>query len=448
MQNPKMIFSGDDFTGSTDALNVLGKSGVPCVLFIKELDPAVVENYQFLSPHFRGKQLETFGLAGASRSLSPEKMEEYLRPRYEAAARFTPEYFHYKVCSTFDSSPTVGNIGTAIDVAKKVFGDVPCPVLVCSEHLKRYVVFSHLFAGHYGEVFAINDHPVMSCHPVTPMADSDLRIHLEKQTDDAIGYFHLPELENIDDCDDGCHESENWEKDIIVFDGLTDEHLCNSISLISRHIDSQTKFIVGSSGVEDGMIKYWRGQGSCYTPMHGRVEKAESLLILSGSCSLVSGDQIEHALQNGFEGIRIDPEVVLEHTDREISRIAEQATKMLNEGKFPVIYSAMGPGDPSIEKVLEDGKQHELSKVQGRILSQILENVVPRRIIVAGGDTSSYALDELDVTALELAGPNAGSPLCMIRSKQQELDGVEILLKGGQVGEKEFYSRMLNGWEY
>ena len=108
----------------------------------------------------------------------------------------------------------------------------------------------------------------------------------------------------------------------------------------------------------------------------------------------------------------------------------------------------MGPDDPSIRKTKASGRQAELTRVQGRILSEILSHVVPRRIIVAGGDTSSYGLDQLDVTALELCGPNSGSPLCLIRSRRKELEGVEILLQGGQVGEEQFYTRMLNGWEY
>ena len=194
-QRPKLVYLGDDFTGSTDPLNVLGSRGVPCVLFIGRLEPEVIDSFEFLSPHFKGKPLETFGLAGVSRSLPAADMDAYLTPRFEAARRFEPEFFHYKVCSTFDSSPAIGNIGTAIETGRKVFGDVPCPVLVASEHLKRYVAFSHLFAGDRGEVFAINSHPVMSCHPITPMPDSDLRIHLAKQTTASIGYVHSPDLD-------------------------------------------------------------------------------------------------------------------------------------------------------------------------------------------------------------------------------------------------------------
>ena len=445
---PKLVFLGDDFTGSTDCLNVLGSRGVPCALFVKQLDPEIIDTFEFLSPHFRGMPLDTFGLAGAGRSLSVEDMESYLAPRFTAACRFSPEFFHYKICSTFDSSPTIGNIGTAIAAGRKVFGDAPCPVLVCSEHLKRYVVFSHLFAGYKGEVFAINSHPVMSCHPITPMPDSDLRIHLGRQTQATIGYLHAPDLDAAAIPDSRCHDAELWDNDIIVFDGLYDRHLHASIALTAQHVQSPTKFIVGSSGVEDGLFCFWQEHGSRYSRMTGRVEPAESLLVISGSCSLVTAGQITHALASGFEGIRIDAERVLERTEQEIAAIAGQAIDLLKQGRLPLIYSAVGPDDPSIEKVKASGRQHELTKVQGRILSEVLTHIVPRRIIVAGGDTSSYALDQLDVTALELCGPNSGSPLCLIRSRRKELEGVEILLQGGQVGEEQFYTRMLNGWEY
>ena len=85
---------------------------------------------------------------------------------------------HYKVCSTFDSSPAVGNIGRAIEIGRRVFGQAAVPLLVGAPQLKRYTAFGNLFAAYRGETYRIDRHPVMSRHPVTPMDEADLLVHL------------------------------------------------------------------------------------------------------------------------------------------------------------------------------------------------------------------------------------------------------------------------------
>jgi 3-oxoisoapionate kinase len=57
------------------------------------------------------------------------------------------------------------------------------PLVVGAPQLKRYTAFGHLFAGYQGQTYRIDRHPVMSRHPVTPMDEADLRIHLARQTD-------------------------------------------------------------------------------------------------------------------------------------------------------------------------------------------------------------------------------------------------------------------------
>ena len=49
------------------------------------------------------------------------------------------------------------------------------------EHVKRYTAFGHLFAGYQGKTYRIDRHPVMSRHPVTPMDEADLALHLARK---------------------------------------------------------------------------------------------------------------------------------------------------------------------------------------------------------------------------------------------------------------------------
>jgi len=62
------------------------------------------------------------------------------------------------------------------------------------------------------------------------------------------------------------------------------------------------------------------------------------------------------------------------------------------------------------------------------------------RLVVAGGDTSSHAVSALDVWGLSYRGPMApGAPLCRFHSDDARLDGLEVILKGGQMGSPSFF---------
>ena len=69
-----------------------------------------------------------------------------------------------------------------------------------------------------------------------------------------------------------------------------------------------------------------------------------------------------------------------------------------------------------------------------------------RRVIVAGGDTSGHGARALGIEALELVGPAApGSPLCRAVAPGRPADGLQLVLKGGQVGVTEFFENVRAG---
>ena len=93
MSDLLLSFYGDDFTGSTDAMESLARGGVRTVLFTTPPTPAQLARYD---------GLRAFGVAGMTRSMSPEAMEQTLRPAFEVIRQCKPPIVHYKVCSTFD----------------------------------------------------------------------------------------------------------------------------------------------------------------------------------------------------------------------------------------------------------------------------------------------------------------------------------------------------------
>jgi uncharacterized protein YgbK (DUF1537 family) len=63
-----------------------------------------------------------------------------------------------------------------------------------------------------------------------------------------------------------------------------------------------------------------------------------------------------------------------------------------------------------------------------------------RRVVVAGGDTSSRVTGLLGVTSLSIAAnPWANVVLLKAHAASPEVDGIELLLKGGQVGDDDLF---------
>jgi hypothetical protein len=121
-----LTFYGDDFTGSTDALEQLTLAGIRTALFIAPPTPEQLREFP---------RLQAIGVAGRTRSLAPDAMERELKPALIALKKLGARHIHYKICSTFDSSPTVGSIGRVMDVAAKIFSAPFIPLLVAARTL-------------------------------------------------------------------------------------------------------------------------------------------------------------------------------------------------------------------------------------------------------------------------------------------------------------------------
>lgn len=438
--DPLLAFYGDDFTGSTDALEGLADNGARTVLFMEPPDPEDLERFD---------DLDAIGVAGVSRTMSPDEMEAELSPVFEAFADLDAPIVHYKVCSTFDSSPTVGSIGAAIDIAQGVFDSPFVPVSQGTEVPHgRYVAFSNLFAEQGGEMYRLDRHPTMRDHPVTPMHESDLRRHLGKQTARPIGGIDQRYLDDYEDLE-AALDGTIAEDEIVILDALNEEHLDNIGRLLwTRANDaSGPLFAVGSSGLEHhALVSYWDELGLIErdTSYFEKQEPVEQIAVMSGSASAETASQIDWAEDHGFRLVSIDTERLVDPDEASEARAeaVESGLSALESGDSVVIYSARGPDDPAIDvtrerfeaRDTEEGLESYLGRQQGIIFRDLLQSADLTRACVAGGDTSSHVISQLDLEALEAIAPvGPGGPLCRAYSQNEAFDGLEFALKGGQV---------------
>ena len=458
----RLAFYGDDFTGSTDALEVLAFAGLRCALFLRVPDAQTLHE---LGP------FDAIGIAGDSRGMSPAEMEQALPAVLAALARLPTPLLHYKVCSTFDSSPAIGSIGHVMDLARAACGDGAIPIVAGTPALGRYCLFGNLFArsGTDGQVHRLDRHPIMSVHPVTPMHEADLSRHLAAQTSQPIAKFTWPELDadrEAADCE-LARQAANVHG-AILFDAATPAHL----TVVGRLLEglargrSRPLFCVGSSGLEYALTQWWRESGAEPAPTGDRpdvdsFDAVPQLLAVSGSASPLSAMQIDAALAAGFADLPVDAGALVAASGWHdtLAALAERAIQALRQGRSVMLHTARGPQDPRIAAMLDalvarGARREQARHAGGRLLGQRLGEVVDavlravplRRLVLSGGDTSSQITQRLAPDALLIAARLApGAPLCRLSSREPHLRALQIALKGGQMGQADYFVAALRG---
>ncbi len=434
-----LAFYGDDFTGSTDALEVLAAAGIPTVLFLATPDAAHLARFP---------EARVVGLAGISRSQDPRWMDEHLPPVFEWLKATGAPLCHYKVCSTFDSAPHVGSIGRAAEIGRAVFGEKPVPVVVGAPALGRFVLFGNLFATAAGAIYRIDRHPVMSRHPTTPMHEADLRLHLAAQTRlRSVLVDHVALTGPVQQEPAGLIAAAGAE--LVVLDTV-DAATQNVVGrLLWEGAGHEPSFVIGSSGVEFALVNHWRGLGLVPASADNRLPPpADRIVVLSGSCSPTNEAQIHRGLDDGFAGLRLDPLSLIEGGEA-MQEAAAGAVALLAEGRSPLLYTALGPDDRGAAPpagMTSIAFNTRLGERLGVVFRDVLRRSNVRRAVVAGGDTSGHVTNQLGLHALSYrAALVRGCPLCRTHADEPAFDGLELALKGGQMGGENFFSQVLHG---
>jgi uncharacterized protein YgbK (DUF1537 family) len=220
---------------------------------------------------------------------------------------------------------------------------------------------------------------------------------------------------------------------VVLIDALYDEQLTKIGEwLESQYTGGSAVFSIGGSSVEMALGKYWNNQGITKSVTEWpKVVKATPLLVVSGSCSPVTAAQIIWAKANGFEEVIIDA-IKICNDDVIDAKVFEQVNNFLKENKNVIVHTGT--------KQKANLSSEKLGTALGSIAKKAVKIVGIKRIIVSGGDTSSYAARAMEINAVEMIAPMVkGAPLCKIHSSNALMHGVEINFKGGQVGSESYF---------
>jgi uncharacterized protein YgbK (DUF1537 family) len=382
--------------------------------------------------------------------MTPAAMERELKPALLALKKLGARHIHYKICSTFDSSPRIGSIGKVIDLATEVFRPRFIPVLAAVPAFGRFTVFGNHFArfsfGGEGVIHRLDRHPSISKHPITPMTEADLRAHLAKQTRKRIALFDILKVSQPTYLAKMHFDWLLAEKPgIVLFDVLTPSNLIVIGRLLEAHASARRPlFSVGSSAIEMALGANWPHR----IPRAKRVPPVKQILIGSGSCSPVTTGQIAWALKHGFAevALRAGSLATTQTRQREIQRASNAALAKLRTGRSVIVHTTRSGSDKRVAAKLKNRTAQILGTALGEVLRGALAQSKVRRICVAGGDTSSFAARALGIEALEMIAPlTPGAPLCRAHAPGSQVDGREVVFKGGQVGAENYFDLVLKG---
>lgn len=420
---PTYGWYGDDFTGATDTLAVLAQAGLRAMLFLGVPSPQALA---------AAGPLDAVGIAGAARAMAPDAMHVALTEVGHFFRHLAPPVLHYKVCSTFDSAVQVGNIACAIQALRPAVDHRWVPIVGGQPSLGRYCAFSHLFAaaGTGGSVHRIDRHPTMRQHPVTPMAESDLRLHLGRQGMAHISALHFPDYDSPADVLDA------------KLQALQAQHAADGGQLLWQHAQQARLLAVGSSAVAQALVAHWKGPQSSASVEQAPLQRAPGpVFAWAGSLSPLTAAQV--AAASDYQRIAVDAQQLCSDPACAPALLDTIGTA-LHHGHHVLAYTA-----PTDGRTAQLASAAQVAQASAQLVAQVVQQQTRkgrplRRLGIAGGDTSSHAVQALQLWGLSYRGLLCpGVALSQAHSADPARDGMELMLKGGQMGGEDLFQQLL-----
>jgi len=408
----------DDYTGASDLANTLTRCGLRTVqtigvpsedLALPTVDAVVVS--------LKSRSIEA-GVA-ISRSRAAEK---WLRGRGATHVLF-------KVCSTFDSTDA-GNIGPVMDALRADCSEKIVLVTPAFPETGRTVYQGHLFVG----AVPLSESPLKD-HPLNPMHDSNLVRMLARQSRTRIGLVSLARLmQGVDAVRARLVALTSEGIGAAIIDGVVDSDLETIGTVALDH-----RLSVGASGiglglaralVASGRVRPTQVDSGIPSPVGG------SAACLAGSCSQATRGQIANA-ERVMPVLRLDPDQLVTSRRHEVDRALAWANERLPKG--PVLIASSSKPDHVASLQIRHGRETIGNAVEQAFadIAELLAQCGVRRLVVAGGETSSAVVDRLKIAGF-LPGPEIDAGLPVLRTFGGETEML-FALKSGNFGAPSFF---------
>lgn len=431
-----MLFAAiaDDYTGGSDLAGMLAGQGVRTAQLFGVPDAALVEN-------LRGCY-DAVVVCLKSRSIEPEEARRLTLAALERIRPLAPRQIQFKYCSTFDSTAR-GNIGPVTEALIEALGAgfaVAVPALPING---RTQYLGYLFVNGV----LLSESP-MRDHPLNPMREPNLVLHLAPQTKLRVGLIaHPAVLAGAAAIRTEAARLRAEGVGIALVDAITEDDL----TAIARAVAAEP-LITGGSGITKAVPAVWRELG-WWSP-GGTAEKqplgmGRDVLLLAGSCSAATLEQIEQYRRSAAPLERVEIDSLLAVPDAELDRLADLATMHLTRFGRCLVYSSAPAADRegTLRRLEADGHSAEevrlaIERLMGQLACRLAGDFQRvRRIVAAGGETSGAVLDALGVKAVDILDElDPGVPA--LRSLGAPVFG--LALKSGNFGAPDFLINAAN----
>ena len=404
----------DDFTGGTDIASFLVANGVKTIqLSGSEHADSFDDDVQAIVVSLKSRS-----------NPAHEAIQQSLQALELLKSAGARQVF-FKYCSTFDSTPQ-GNIGPVTDALLSALGEqftVICPALPVNGRTT------------YQGVLFVNGVPLnesgMRNHPVTPMTDSNLARLMDGQAQGSTGLVPVEVVEQGPDAVSAALAAlQAAGNSYAVLDALNDQHL----TILGEAV-ANLRLVTGGSGLAGAIARALptdvKGQHAGFTPKTGPA------VILSGSCSVMTNDQVAHYKAKA-PSLAVDVDRLITSPDGYDDEVLAWFKEQHASGPAPLIFATAAPAE--VQRLQQSYGSAESSQAIERFFGRIATELVAggvQRVIVAGGETSGSV-----TTALGISGFEVGDPIAPGVPWVRSLDGrLDLALKSGNFGTIDFFSQ-------
>ncbi|MDU8927032.1 four-carbon acid sugar kinase family protein [Alisedimentitalea sp. MJ-SS2] len=404
----------DDFTGATDLAGLLARSGVPVSLRI-----GVPEE-----PPVNAAAMEVIALKCRTAPV-PEAVSD-ARAALKWLQQAGAKRFFWKYCSTFDSTAK-GNIGPVAEALMKDLGaeqTIYCPAF---PENGRAVFMGNLFVGQQ----LLAESP-MKDHPLTPMRDSNLMRILSPQVQGKVGLINRLAVAAGD-------ETVRKELRKLQEEGVAHvvvDAVANSDLEVIAHACREMVLLTGGSAVAMPLPELFRAEGILAADASKAFAPSTDpgTIVLSGSCSAMTRQQVARYLETNAPAYQIDPvELANNGPQAALNWLAQQDLT-----RAPILYATAEPAElKKVQGILGAENAGELVEHALAACAVAARDAGARRFVVAGGETSGAVTQALGVNRLHIGEEIApGVPWTYCRS-----DGhvIALTLKSGNFGAEMFF---------
>jgi uncharacterized protein YgbK (DUF1537 family) len=424
----KFIFCADDFTGASDTLATLARSGMSARLYLNAPTSSSTEND---AGHW-SKSLDAFGVATSLRAMGVADGVATISQLANSIAIPDCNLYHFKICSTFDSAPGIGNIAAIADRYAKAVGASWKAIIGGQPSLKRFCLLGNLFAGAgSGKIHRIDRHPVMAKHPVTPMDEADLRCHLSKQGWSNVGLidFTIIRKGRVALVAEIRRRIAAGETETL-FDVAEETDLLTIGEALGEIAADMPILCVGASSIAQAIFPSF---DTASAPKTKPTRREGPIFAFAGSRSSLTADQVAQA--KAYEKRTVRPTDLLD--PHAVQTLRDDCLSLLASGKNLLV-------------AISDDRDHDiasqdLARASADFISHISNEIALGFLLIAGGDTSSLAVQKLGIDSLSFAADfDAGAPIICAHSNRANIDHLPMLLKGGQMGKPTLFDNIAN----